>query len=81
MNLSSMAQQGQITTSKHVQRILTDKSLDCIFVVDVYGVIQGVNATLVREFRYQSKDDLADENISLLINRSTNQQPVEHQSY
>eukprot|EP00977_Amphora_coffeiformis_P005985 scaffold1276_cov162-Amphora_coffeaeformis.AAC.5 len=66
-NLSSMTWQAQDTTRKHVQRVLNDRSSDSIVVLGFYGVIQGVNATLVREFGYQSKEELVGENITVLL--------------
>ena len=52
---------------KHLARVLDDKSFDCIVVADLYGVIMGVNKTLVKEFRFRSKEELIGENLSILM--------------
>jgi PAS domain-containing protein len=50
-----------------VQRVLNDSSFDCIAVSNMQGIIQGVNQTLVREFRYLLKEDLVGQKLQRMI--------------
>ena len=50
-----------------MQRVLDDKAFDCIVVIDFYGIIRGVNTTLVRTFGYEEKQDLIGDNVTVLM--------------
>lgn len=50
-----------------VERVIDDASFDAIIVTDFKGVIQRVNETTLREFRYDSKEELQGKNVSDLV--------------
>lgn len=50
-----------------VERLVDDDSFDAIIVIDSTGVMKRVNATAVKEFEYDSKDELEGKNVSILV--------------
>eukprot|EP00797_Seminavis_robusta_P011438 Sro1865_g302440.2 (379) ;mRNA; r:4564-5700 len=72
-DMTDIAQQRssiQITNMKMldpVERLVDDNSFDAIIVTTEKGVIRNVNETTVREFRYDSKEELVGHNVSDLV--------------
>ncbi|CAJ1949017.1 unnamed protein product [Cylindrotheca closterium] len=54
-------------TEKQLKRVLDDQSFDCIAVIDLEGNIVGVNRTFVKEFRYDSKDEVLGLDIAIIM--------------
>ena len=50
-----------------VQRLVDDASFDSIVVADLQGIIQAVNDTTVREFRYSGKEDLVGQSLNIIM--------------
>lgn len=62
-----------------IEKLIDDTSFDAIIVTDFKGVIQRVNETTVREFRYDSAEELIGRNVSDLVGGKV--KPSTHDRY
>ena len=52
---------------RHMNKFLDDKAFDSIVMIDLSGTIQGVNATFLEDFGYDTKEEIVGQSVNVLM--------------